>query len=105
MPKKFTKKVENFTCENCKFKVKGDGFTNHCPKCLYSKHVDINPGDRAEECGGLMEPIFLEKNKQGYKLTHQCLKCGEKRHCKVNEADDIEALAKLSESLAKTTTF
>ena len=26
--------------------MKGNGYTNHCPKCLWSKHVDINPGDR-----------------------------------------------------------
>lgn len=105
MPKKFTKKVENFTCANCKFKVKGNGFTNHCPKCLYSKHVDVNPGDRAEKCGGLMQPIFLEMQKHGYKLTHECLKCGEKRNCKVSPEDDIQALAKLSETLAKNTFF
>ena len=40
---KFKRKKENFVCENCGAEVKGDGFTNHCPKCLYSKHVDIFP--------------------------------------------------------------
>ena len=103
--KKFTRKIENFTCGNCKFKVKGNGFTNHCPMCLYSKHVDIYPGDRAEQCGGLMEPVFLELTKNGYKITHQCLKCGEKRNCKASAEDSVEALAKLSESLAKNVTF
>jgi len=34
MGKKFTKRVENFTCEICGTKVKGTGFTDHCPRCL-----------------------------------------------------------------------
>ena len=103
--KKFKKTTENFTCGNCKYKVKGNGFTNHCPKCLYSKHVDVYPGDRAETCGGLMKPVFLELEKHGYKLTHECLKCGAKTHCKTSEQDDIEALVNLSESLAKNVIF
>ena len=104
MPR-FLRKIEDFTCEHCGFKVKGNGYTNHCPKCLYSKHVDVNPGDREEKCGGLMEPIFLELIPGGYKLTHLCLKCGVKTHCKTSPEDSVEALAKLSESLAKNTNF
>jgi len=41
MVRKFSKKVENFTCEACGNKVKGSGYTDHCPNCLYSKHVDV----------------------------------------------------------------
>ena len=44
-PKKFQRKVEDFICEKCGTKNIGNGFTNHCFKCLWSKHVDINPGD------------------------------------------------------------
>lgn len=59
-----------FVCENCGCKVRPltkGGYRNHCPHCLYSKHVDINPGDRASECGGLMEPVgvFLTGKKGG----------------------------------------
>ena len=44
----FTKIDEEFICENCGKKVKKLGYTcrNHCPYCLHSKHVDVNPGDR-----------------------------------------------------------
>ena len=52
--KKFIKVKEDFVCEHCGAEVKGDGYTNHCPKCLWSKHVDVHPGDRAAECGGMM---------------------------------------------------
>ena len=55
--KKFTKRKENFICENCGHFVVGNGFTNHCPNCFFSKHVDINPGDRLCSCNGLMKPI------------------------------------------------
>ena len=44
----FTEIDEEFICENCGRKVEPLGYScrNHCPYCLYSKHVDINPGDR-----------------------------------------------------------
>ena len=64
--KQFNRKKENFVCENCGEKVEGNGYTNHCPNCLWSKHVDINPGDRQEECKGLMVPVDLEKQGQDY---------------------------------------
>jgi len=46
--KKFHMIDEDFTCENCNEEVKALGYTarDHCPYCLYSKHVDKNPGDR-----------------------------------------------------------
>jgi hypothetical protein len=57
MGKKFTKRIEDFTCEVCGAKVKGTGFTDHCPQCLVTgKHVDVFPGDRKAACGGLMKP-------------------------------------------------
>ncbi|GIW69886.1 MAG: hypothetical protein KatS3mg101_0633 [Patescibacteria group bacterium] len=61
MPKLFQKKKENFICKNCGYFVIGNGYTNHCPRCLYSEHVDINPGDRANTCEGLMEPVGIAK--------------------------------------------
>ena len=58
----FTEIDEEFICENCGHKVPKLGYScrNHCNKCLYSKHVDINPGDRKEECHGLLEPISMK---------------------------------------------
>jgi Zn finger protein HypA/HybF involved in hydrogenase expression len=48
----FKRTIEDFTCEHCGEQVTGNGFTNHCPQCLWSKHVDIDPGDRLALCGG-----------------------------------------------------
>ena len=79
--KKFQKQVENFVCEKCRTAVVGNGYTNHCPNCLYSKHVDNNPGDRANTCGGMMKPVRMETQKGEFVIVHKCLKCGlEKRN-------------------------
>ncbi|HSQ98004.1 MAG TPA: RNHCP domain-containing protein [Rickettsiales bacterium] len=96
--KKFTRTIEDFICENCGTKVKGDGYTNHCPNCLYSKHVDINPGDRMSSCGGLMKPIeILQKNGE-FVILHKCEKCGFEKKNKVSEKDNIKEIIKISNS-------
>ena len=75
--RQFQRKKEDFICEHCGKEVKGNGYTNHCPECLYSKHVDINPGDRAEDCGGLMEPVELEQKDGKYIIDQNlCIMCG-----------------------------
>jgi hypothetical protein len=94
--RQFQRKKENFICQNCGATVIGNGYTNHCPHCLYSKHVDINPGDRAADCGGLMEPIDLEQKDGHYTLVHKCQKCGFIRRNKVCPDDDFEAVLTLA---------
>lgn len=96
---KFTELDEEFVCENCGKLVKPLGYScrNHCPYCLYSKHLDINPGDRAANCGGLLEPIGLDINsKKGYIIISKCKKCGMIRKNKVAKDDDMEKIIKLS---------
>jgi len=46
MRKKFTKRIEDFTCEVYGTKVKGTGFTDHCPQCLAGKYADVSPDDK-----------------------------------------------------------
>lgn len=94
--KKFQRKIENFTCENCEAKIKGNGYTNHCPRCLWSKHVDVNPGDRLAGCGGLMAPVGLETKRSDYSIIHRCLKCGKEMKNKTAEGDSFEEVIKLS---------
>ena len=77
--KRFTKNDSGFACKNCGFEVMPLGKTsrNHCPRCLHSLHVDVMPGDRACDCGGIMRPVFCEPDvKKGYIITHKCSKCG-----------------------------
>ena len=97
--KKFKRTKENFVCEKCNFLVEGDGYTNHCPKCLWSKHVDINPGDRKESCQGLMEPISVGSKSEEYVLTHRCTSCNFEKKNKTQKNDDFDIILKLSSKL------
>lgn len=76
--KKFNMIDEEFICEKCKNKIKPLLYTarDHCNYCLYSKHVDINPGDRLNTCRGLLKPIGIEKFKDTFKIIYKCEKCG-----------------------------
>ncbi len=91
----FKKVIENFKCENCGKFVKGDGYTNHCPKCLWSKHVDIEPGDRRSHCEGLMRPKDYSYTSSDKWLIHKCVVCGLEKKNKLSERDDINILIKM----------
>ena len=98
--KRFTKNIENFTCDNCGSNVVGNGYTNHCPECLCSKHVDHNPGDRSCECKGLMRPVAVESKKGLYVLVHKCSKCGFIRRNKCSNQDNFKLILLVSSSAA-----
>ena len=94
----FVRNKEDFVCEHCGTEVRGSGYTNHCPKCLWSKHVDIDPGDRAASCMGMMEPIAVEGSSgSGYKIRHKCVKCGFERRNSVSTADSNDAVIALAQ--------
>ena len=70
-----------FTCKACGWPVApegaGSGHRNHCPNCLTSLHLDVEPGDRAADCGGLMEPIAVwVRDKGEWAVVHRCRRCG-----------------------------
>ena len=72
---------EIFVCRVCGRTVvpegAGSGHRNHCPNCLCSRHLDIEPGDRASDCGGVMEPIAVWVRKNGeWAIVHRCRVCG-----------------------------
>ena len=66
----------------------GSDHRNHCPNCLSSLHVDEEPGDRASDCGGVMEPVAVWVRKGGeWAIIHRCKRCGVLRSNRV-AADD-----------------
>jgi hypothetical protein len=101
MSSKFIKKTENFICQKCGFAVQGNGYTNHCPECLWSKHVDVFPGDRAGDCGGMMEPIRVTVKGGQYTITHKCQKCGLEKPNKAVKEDNFDMLVQISAENAK----
>jgi rubrerythrin len=91
----FKRTIEDFTCGYCGANVTGTGFTNHCPACLWSKHVDITPGDRASKCNGLMEPILIEIEKEKTKITHRCIVCGYEKRNKTADNDSEDEIVRI----------
>jgi len=97
----------SFKCLQCNTFVKADKYysgvnnRNHCPICLWSRHMDLNvPGDRKSDCQSRMQPIGLTM-KQTHKrygqnnfgelmLVHKCTGCGKYSINRV--AADDEAL-------------
>ena len=100
----FAKCDNGFVCVHCGRAVKPLGYTsrNHCPFCLCSLHVDVQPGDRANDCHGLLVPIDLEYSQnKGYVLVHKCVKCGQIRKNKVSCDDSSDVLLKISNKTYK----
>jgi len=91
----FIKKTEDFTCEHCNEEVTGDGYTNHCPKCLWSKHVDVDPGDRAATCGGLMKPAEYLKKSGEERIIHKCVTCGYTKNNRLSPDDCYDVLVSM----------
>ena len=52
--KRFTKNDSGFICAHCGKEVEPLGYTsrNHCPGCLWSLHLDENPGDMGNNVNG-----------------------------------------------------
>lgn len=96
--KRFQKRVEDFSCDRCGRKVEGTGFTDHCPECLWSKHVDINPGDRKSNCEGMMEPLGMEVKGDGYIIHYKCTECNQKHRVKSSKEDNVDEIIKLSKN-------
>ena len=82
----------DFYCCNCHQWVPfthsmGTKHRNHCPFCLWSKHVDDQvSGDRASKCQGNMKPIGLTFKQEGVDkygrprqgeimIVHECTAC------------------------------
>ena len=89
---------EEFICEKCGKKITKLGYTarDHCNYCLYSKHVDINPGDRLNDCKGLLKPIEIEKFKDTYKIIYKCEKCGQLHKNIMANDDNMDKIIEIS---------
>ena len=96
--KTFTEVDEEFTCEHCGKHVDKLNYSSrdHCPYCLYSKHVDINPGDRQNTCLGLLKPIGIEKFKDTYKIIYKCEKCHQIHKNIMAKDDNYDEILELS---------
>lgn len=100
----FIAREEPFSCGHCGASVlplgKGS-YRNHCPECLWSKHVDQSgPGDRASTCGGLQQPMGVDyRSKKGWMIHHVCTRCGKSILNKVAPDDRQDILSRLRPDL------
>ncbi|MBI3888113.1 RNHCP domain-containing protein [Candidatus Microgenomates bacterium] len=103
----FIAKNDPFVCEHCGKHVEkivyGGSYRNHCPFCLYSKHVDGDtPGDRLNACKGLMAPIGVTTKSGGeFSIIHECEKCGFRRLNRIAGDDDTDLLTKIAGFVVK----
>jgi hypothetical protein len=89
-----------FACAHCGSMMSSDApgtaHRNHCADCLWSRHVDETPGDRASACGKLMEPIAISVRGDGeWVLVHRCQGCGVLRLNRTAGDDNALALVRL----------
>ncbi len=89
---------EAFICSVCGLSVEPLKYTarDHCPKCLHSIHVDINPGDRQCECRGILAPIGVEKYKNSFKIVYRCERCNSIRKNVAAKDDNTDLIIELS---------
>jgi hypothetical protein len=83
----------SFRCRHCGLDVPldapGTAHRNHCPNCLWSRHVDDDvPGDRDSDCGSSMEPLAIAVRGDGeWIVVHRCVGCDE-LHLNRSAGDD-----------------
>lgn len=102
------KNDNGFVCLHCGKEVSPLGYTsrNHCPYCLRSLHIDNIPGDRANTCLGIMEPIEIENSpKKGYVIVYKCSKCGEIKKNKSADDDSFDKILEVMKNQANNAKF
>lgn len=94
----FLENNQSFVCTQCGRKVEKhpSSSRNHCNYCLTSLHVDNEPGDRANECRGVLNPIGLEIKEGKTQIVYECEKCGVRGKNIVAPDDNEDILVELS---------
>jgi ribosome biogenesis GTPase len=92
---------QGFVCAHCGQPVPGSAagtmHRNHCPRCLWSLHLDLRPGDRRSGCRGAMEPVAVWIQRGGeWSLIHRCRDCGAMRTNRIAGDDNELALMSLA---------
>ena len=100
----FIKNDNEFVCINCGKKVEKLGYTSrdHCNHCLYSVHVDVMPGDRLNNCKGILEPInVIQTSKKGKVIIYRCKKCNKELRNIVASDDDENVIYDIIKKYSK----
>lgn len=93
---------EGFQCQHCGADVQAHGRTarDHCPYCLRSLHVDVVPGDRSANCGGILDPVGADTRGSEISIRYICRTCGAARRNRAipdgDPPDDWNAVIRLT---------
>jgi len=99
----------DFRCLHCRNYVSanpilsGVNNRNHCPYCLWSRHLDLfEGGDRLSACKDHMEPVglafkqtrkkYVSHNPGEMMLVHRCIECAKISINRIAADDDPEVL-------------
>lgn len=108
----------NFHCVHCGQPVAFDPLAsgvqnrNHCPYCLWSKHLDLGrAGDRLAACKAPMRPVGLSLKRIGKKygcqrggelmVIHLCVECRKANLNRIAADDSNDALWSVFEESAR----
>jgi hypothetical protein len=94
----FKKRNESFVCHNCNSRVElhPSSSRDHCNFCLYGLHVDVSPGDRSNECRGVLEPVGVRRKNGKEQIVYRCQKCKEEVFCIIAPDDDTDVILELT---------
>jgi hypothetical protein len=108
MKHRFDTQLNDFKCKHCHNYVTTDpafsgvGNRNHCPYCLWSRHLDLfDAGDRLAACKSEMEPVGLSLKRSRKKygsglgelmLIHRCVECSRVSINRMAADDDPDTL-------------
>jgi len=97
-----------FKCGHCHVFISAEAILsgvnnrNHCPYCLWSKHLDLyRAGDRLAACKSLMQPVglALKRTRKKYgraagelMLVHLCVDCGKVSFNRIAADDDPQTM-------------
>lgn len=108
----------DFKCAHCHYHVTANSqFSgvvnrNHCPYCLWSKHLDLyRAGDRLSACKMPMMPVglttkrtnkkYFPQNQGELMLIHRCSGCGSLSINRIAADDNTELLYQIFETSLK----
>ena len=65
-------------------------------RAAFGANIDVNPGDRTNDCGGMMQPMRFELDHGKQILIHKCEKCGMEKRNKIAKNDSTDAIIGLA---------
>lgn len=82
---------EGFECDYCSqiVPIGGVMIRDHCPFCLWGRHLDRIPGDRSAKCSGMMKPESFEVLSGNTWIHYCCTSCAHRFRVRAHPDDRL----------------